>query len=259
MISGLRKIVFAFLVIALYAPSIHALENVSDASEEDLTLEDAREILSKYHANRLNIDRSLEITKGIVDQDPGNVEALIFLSRVWLTYGYVRERTTEGKIQSFENGKEIAELAIKIDPSNPDAHFFYVANLALVGENKGIINSLFMLPEIRRTLDKILELDPNHCYGLGMQGALYYYLPGILGGDMKISEIYLRRALFSDPHLSSAKLYLAMNLRKQERYDEAMQVLEELINDKEPHFYPDWYLNRNYAVHLKSKIQNEIK
>ncbi len=116
-----------------------------------------------------------------------------------------------------------------------------------------------MLPEIRRELDTIIELDPNHCYGLGMQGALYYYLPSILGGDMKISEIYLRRALFSDPNLSSAKLYLAMNLQKQERYDEAVEVLNELIADKSPSFYPDWYLNRNFAVILRSQIQKEKK
>ena len=259
MISGLHKIVLTLLILILSAPISQAIEYVPNTEQKDLTIDDAREILSKYHTNRLNIDRSLEITKGIVDKDPNNVEALIFLSRVWLTYGYVRERTKEGRISSFENGKEIAELAIELAPKNPDAHFFYVANLALVGENKGVFNSLFMLPEIRRTLDKILELDPNHCYGLGMQGALYYYLPGILGGDMQISEIYLRRALFSDPHLSSAKLYLAMNLRKQERYDEALQVIEELINDKEPNFYPDWYLNRNFALRLKAVIQDESK
>ncbi len=259
MISGLPKIVLTLLLLILSAPNSYTLDYASNTEQKNLSLDDAREILSTYHQNILNIDRSLEITKGIVDRDSNNIEALIFLSRVWLTYGYVRERTKEGKISSYENGKEIAERAIEIDPSNPDAHFFYVANLALVGENKGVFNSLFMLPEIRRTLDKILELNPNHCYGLGMQGALYYYLPGILGGDMKISEIYLRRALFNDPHLSSAKLYLAMNLRKQERYDEAVQVLEELINDKEPHFYPDWYLNRNYALHLRAKIQKESK
>ena len=128
-----------------------------------------------------------------------------------------------------------------------------------MGQNKGIFNSLFMLPEIKGVLDRILELDPNHVYALGMQGALYYYLPGILGGDMQISEIYLRRALFSDPHLSSAKLYLAMNLKKQKRYDEAIVLLNELISEKDPSFYPDWYLNRNFAVILRSRIQKQKK
>ena len=257
--SSLLIFFVAVLLITQHAYSDLDADTAKVEDKQELSIEYAEEILSTYHKNRSNIDKSMEITKKIVEVDPDNVEALIFLSRIWLTYGYVVERNKEDKIRAFETGKDIAERAIEISPDNPDARFFYVANLALVGENKGVFNSLFMLPEIRRELDKILELDPNHCYGLGMQGALYYYLPGILGGDMKISEIYLRRALFSDPNLSSAKLYLAMNLNKQERYDEAIEVLNELIADKNPSFYPDWYLNRNYAVILRSKIQKESK
>ncbi|MEM7009298.1 MAG: hypothetical protein AAF462_09225 [Thermodesulfobacteriota bacterium] len=246
-----------------FAPQVsYAIDSpniTSPSPSGQFSVEDARAVLSTYHRNRLNIDRAMEITDDIIEKDPNNIEALIFLSRVWLTYGYVRERTKEGKIKAFETGREIAKRAIEIEPDNPDAHFFYVANLALVGETKGVLNSLFMLPEIRRELDTILELDPNHCYGLGMQGALYLFLPSILGGDNKVSEIYLRRALFVDPHLSSAKLYLAMNLRKQKRYNEAIAVLQDLINDKEPAFYPDWYLNKRFALNLMAKIEEEQK
>ena len=262
MLNRLRSVLPIFLLSIFLTYHFAYADNAADVPVQDkqeLSLDYAEEVLSTYHQNRSNIDRSMEITKKIVDADPDNVEALIFLSRVWLTYGYVVERDKENKIRAFETGKDIAQRAIELAPDSPDAHFFYVANLALVGENKGVFNSLFMLPEIRKELDTILELDPNHCYGLGMQGALYYYLPGILGGDMKISEIYLRRALFSDPNLSSAKLYLAMNLNKQERYDEAIEVLNELIAEKNPTFYPDWYLNRNYAVILRSQIQKEMK
>lgn len=254
-------ILFISIFFVIFHPA-YANECKDVAKVEDnrkLSLDYAKDVFSTYHMDRSNIDRSMEIANKIVDNDPGNVEALIFLSRVWLTYGYVTERTKEGKIRAFEQGMEIAISAIGIEPENPDAHFFYVANLALMGQNKGIFNSLFMLPEIKGVLDRILELDPNHVYALGMQGALYYYLPGILGGDMQISEIYLRRALFSDPHLSSAKLYLAMNLKKQKRYDEAIVLLNELISEKDPSFYPDWYLNRNFAVILRSRIQKQRK
>ncbi len=258
-----HKLILVFFIF-LFAISEFAYSNeIKDVAkvqpQKEPTIEDAREVLATYHKNRLNINRSMEITNEVLERDPNNVDALIFLSRVWLTRGYVGERTKEARISSFETGKEIAERAIEISPDNPDAHFFYVANLALVGQTKGIFNSLFMLPEVKKRLDTLLELDPNHTYGLGMQGTLYYYLPSILGGDMKISEIYLRRALFNDPHLSSAKLYLAMNLKKQKRYDEAVQVLEEIIREKEPTFYPDWYLNKNYAVILRSQIQKENK
>jgi tetratricopeptide (TPR) repeat protein len=222
-------------------------------------LNDARSVLVNYHKDSQNIDRSIEIVEGVLKEQPDNVEALNFLSRVWLTYGYAKARTKEDLILAFSNGLEVSKKALQIAPDNADAHFFYVANLASLGDAKGMFSSLFMLPEIRRELDLILRLDPNHAYALGMNGALYLFLPGILGGDIKISEIYMRRALSINPHMSSAKLYLAMNLRKQKRYDEAIEVLLDLVRDKEPSFYPDWYLNRKYAIIMISQIREESR
>jgi len=222
-------------------------------------LNDARLVLVKYHTDSQNIDRSIEIIEAVLKEQPDNVEALNFLSRVWLTYGYAKARTKEDLILAFSNGVEVSRRALQLAPDNADAHFFYVANLASLGDAKGMFSSLFMLPEIRRELDLILELDPNHAYALGMNGALYLFLPGILGGDIEISEIYMRRALSINPHISSAKLYLAMNLRKQKRYDEAIEVLLDLVRDKEPSFYPDWYLNRKYAIFMISQIRKESR
>lgn len=220
-------------------------------------INDAKTALINYHKDSKCIDDSIEILKTIIKEQPDNIEALNFLSRVWLTYGYAKARTKEDMVFAFGNGVEVAKKGIEIAPDNPDAHFFYVANLASLGNAKGVFNSLFMLPEIRRELELILELDPNHTYGLAMNGALYSYLPGILGGDTKIADIYIRRALSIDPNMSSARLYLARNLMKQKKYDEAVEVLMDLVNEKEPSFYPDWYLNSKYAVILISQIREK--
>lgn len=221
-------------------------------------LERAWETLALYHRDPSKIDETIKLLEEKLAREPDNVDALLLLSRTWLTYGYVKARSKEELIRVFQNGASAGEKAIELEPDNPDAHFFYVANLASLGDAKGLFNSLFMLPEVRRELDLILELDPNHENGLAMQGALFYYLPGILGGDMQISEIYIRRALSVDPHLSSAKLYLAMNLKKQKRFEEALNELHELVKDNDPTFYPDWYLNRKYALIMISRINKEI-
>lgn len=232
-------------------------ETVTPASLDTPDLDDAKTALINYHRDSKCIDDSIEILEAVIKEQPNNIEALNFLSRVWLTYGYAKARTKEERIFAFGNGVEAAKKGLEIAPDNPDTHFFYVANLASLGDAKGVFNSLFMLPEIRRELETILELDPNHPYGLAMNGALYSYLPGILGGDTIMADIYIRRALRLDPHMSSAKLYLARNLMKQKKYDEAVEVLISLVNDKEPSFYPDWYLNSKYAVILISQIREK--
>jgi tetratricopeptide (TPR) repeat protein len=222
-------------------------------------LENAWKVFSTYHEDTANIDETVSLTEEILKRDPSNVPALVFLSRVWLTYGYVKARTKDELIRVFENGKDAAEKAIEIEPGNADAHFFYVANLASLGDTKGLFNSLFMLPEVRRELETVLEIDPNHVNGLAMTGALYLYLPSMLGGDLHISEVYLKRSISLDPHVSSAGLYLALNLKKQKKYGEALDVLRGILDDRNPSFYPDWFENRKYAYMMMRQIKKEMR
>ena len=222
-------------------------------------LDKAWRLLSDYDKKPGNILESIKIAEGVSKADPDNVEAILFLSRAWLTYGYIDAGTKDELIRAFENGMKEGEKAVKLEPDNPDAHFFYVANLASLGDTKGLFNSLFMLPEVRRELDTILKLDPNHPEGLAMNGALYYYLPGLLGGDLYISEIYLKRSLNMDPHLSSARLYLAANYIKQKKFDMAMEQLTLLVEDKKPSFYPDWKENRKYAIRMMRSIEGKAR
>lgn len=265
-ISSTRLFICCVLIVLMCSvPAVSLYAEEPDPPSPDSGLDPSRngldhawEMLALYHRDPSNIDKTIELLEEKLAREPDNVDALLLLSRAWLTYGYVKARSKEELIRVFENGTSAGEKAVELEPDNPDAHFFYVANLASLGDAKGLFNSLFILPEVRRELDLILELDPNHENALAMQGALFYYLPGILGGDMQISEIYIRRALSVDPHLSSAKLYLAMNLKKQKRYEEALNQLHELVKDKDPTFYPDWYLNRKYALTMISKINKEI-
>jgi tetratricopeptide (TPR) repeat protein len=230
-------------------------------TQSNPNLEKAKAIFLQYHKNPMLLDEAIGILKGIVKQTPTDVDSLIFLSRVWLTYGFVKAKNKEERISAFRNGKEIAQKAIDISPDNPDAHFFFVANLSTLGQTQGVLNSLFMLPRVRKEIDTILELDPDHAYGIAMQGLLFTYLPRILGGDLKIGESYLRRSVMLDPHTSSTKIYLGINLKRQKRYDEAKEVFKEIIDEKNPKVYPDWYINRRWArwwiARLNEKIKNE--
>jgi len=251
-----------FLILALIfiSPiylhnSIYASDLVSISSNEDsnASLKHARSIFLEYHKDSMNLDRSMGILEQILEENPTDTEALIFLSRIWLTYGYAKAPNREERIKAYKNGEEIAKKAVGLEPENPDAHFFYVANLASLGNTQGIIKSLFMLPRVRREIDTVLELDPDHAYGLAIQGTLFTYLPGILGGDLRLGETYLRMSVRQDPRTSSTKIYLGRNLMRQIRYDDAIGVFKEIIEEKNPRVYADWYLNRRWARYWMAK------
>jgi len=220
-------------------------------------LEEAKTVYFDYYKDSMNLDRSINILDEVIKKDPNNIDALLFLSRVWLTYGYAKAPDDEEKIRVFKNGFETAKKAMEIAPENADAHFLYVANLGSWAETHGVLRSLFLLPKIRREIERTLELNPNHVYGLAMYGLLYYTLPGFMGGDLHISEIYLRRAISIDPHLTTLKIHLAKTLIKQKNYDEAKKTLKEIIEEKNPTIYADWYLNKKMAEKMIAKIEEE--
>jgi tetratricopeptide (TPR) repeat protein len=229
---------------------------VSPGNEQrENNLEEAKNVYFDYYKDSKNLDRSIGILEEILEKDPENLEALLLLSRVWLTYGYAKASNNDEKSTAFKNGFEAARRALEIAPDDPDAHFYHVANLGSWAETRGVIRSLFLLPKIRGGIEKILELDPKHVYGLAMYGLLYYSLPGFLGGDLRLSEIYLKRAIGIDPHMSTLKIHLAKTLIKQRKYDEAKDTLREIIEEKNPTFYADWYLNRKVAARMMVNIE----
>jgi tetratricopeptide (TPR) repeat protein len=260
------KSFFKILPLLIISLLVHYNESFSKEfvslpsdTQSNPNLEKAKSIFLNYHKNPKILDETIGILEGVVKQNPTDVDTLIFLSRVWLTYGFVKATNKEERIAAFRNGKEIAQKAIDISPTNPDAHFFFVANLSTLGQMQGILNSLFMLPRVRKEIDTILELDPDHAYGIAMQGLLFTYLPSILGGDLKIGESYLRRSVMLDPHTSSTKIYLGINLKRQKRYDEAKEVFKEIIDEKNPKVYPDWYINRRWARWWIARLNEETK
>ncbi|HEY7535993.1 MAG TPA: hypothetical protein VH878_08600 [Thermodesulfobacteriota bacterium] len=238
---------------------IASSSEISTKESEKVKMENAKRFYFDYYKDSTNLDRSINTLQEIIEKDPNNLEAMILLSRVWLTFGYVKATIDEEKIGAFTNGMEVAKKAIQVSPDNPDAHFFYVANLGSWGATHGILRSLFLLSEIRKELELILELDPNHVYGLGMTGILYYTIPSFIGGDLTISEIYLKRAMRLDPNLTILKIYLAKTLIKQGKYDEATVMLKDVMEENNPTDHADWHINKGTAKQMLTTIEKKTQ
>jgi tetratricopeptide (TPR) repeat protein len=222
------------------------------------SLHEAEKIFFEYHKNPDNFQKSMDIINDILSDDPQNCDALVLLSRIWLTYGhYIRDNSSPEKWDRFKKGSEVAQKAIKLEPSNPDAYFYYVANESSLAKSKGIFGSVFLVKRIKKGIDKVLELDPNHTECIALKGAVLNSIPGILGGDVKKAEKLIRKALLLDPHLTSTKIFLAKNLFKQKQYEQAKTVLYEILRESNPTVPADWHLNKRSALKWLRIIQEK--
>ncbi|NIP38722.1 MAG: tetratricopeptide repeat protein [Candidatus Dadabacteria bacterium] len=241
-------------VIVIYAPVTFSIESAQATTGAQVhmtsaeSLLEAQNVFFEYHNDEQNFSKAIDIVNAVLANDSENCDALVLLSRIWLTYGhYIPDHSSDEKWNRFKTGSEIAKKAIKADSSNADAYFYYVANEASLAKSKGIFGSFFLVKKLKKNIAKALELDPNHTEAIAMKGAVLNAIPGIMGGDVKEAEKLIRKSLLLDPHLTSTKIFLAKNLVKQQHYEEAKAVLNEVLEETKPTVLADWHLNKRSA------------
>jgi hypothetical protein len=116
----------------------------------------------------------------------------------------VRAATTEQELAAYERGREAARRAVEREPRNAQAHFWYATNTGRWGQTRGVLRSLFLLPELRREIDTVLELDPDLVGVYLLAGSVDYEVPGMFGGDLARSEARLRRSARSPAALTQS-------------------------------------------------------
>ena len=162
------------------------------------------------------------------------------LARVCFIWGDVRATTPEQKLAAYEQGKNAARRAIELAPRSAMAHLFYGINLGRWGQTRGVLRSLFLLPELRETIRQTLELDPRHPAAYALAGNVDYEVPGFLGGSLDGAERSFRKGLEVDAHFTPLRVGLAKVLRKQGRTTEAQQELRAVLDETAPANPAEW-------------------
>ncbi|MFZ9886256.1 MAG: hypothetical protein ACO3JL_02035 [Myxococcota bacterium] len=135
----------------------------------------------------------------------------------------------DGAVAEYELGRKAAQQAMALDPRSADAIFWDVANLASIGQTRGVMKSLFMLPEIKASLHRALELNPGHSYARQTLAKVYHKVPRIAGGDDDLAEKLLLETLTRDPGWTPAMVVLAQLYVDQDRHEEARVWIEKVI------------------------------
>ena len=180
---------------------------------------EVRALATRYHEDPARIDTLRTAVTQAARSDP-HVDNLLALAQIAFLYGDVRAKTSEEKLEAYEQGRQAAKRAADAAPKNARAHVWYATNAGRWGQTKGVLRSLFLLPEVKRGMETALELDPRFPQAYVLAGTVYYI----------------------DARFTGLRVGLARTLVRRGRIEEARRELQAVLHEKTPSNVADWTL-----------------
>ncbi|MHC4938010.1 MAG: TRAP transporter TatT component family protein [Planctomycetota bacterium] len=189
----------------------------------------------KYYGNRGKgvkwVEKSIECYEKALAVDTKSVEASWKLARASHFLGSKKQSAAE-KMKIFQKGIDAAKRAITLDEKSVESHYWLGVCYGKFGAAKGIMNSLGLVPHVKKEMDRVIELDKNYAHGGAyvVLGRMYYKLPGIAGGSNEKSLEFLDKAVGIDKGHLLARLYRAETYLALDKKPEATKELEFVIS-----------------------------
>ena len=129
-------------------------------------------------------------------------------------------------------GETLAKFAVEKNPDNPEAHFWFALNKGSLGKLNGVLNSLFMVDDLKKEAQKVIELDPDHAGAHMLLGEVYKSLPGLFGGDKKKAIEEFEEAIHKDSLFTPVYIMLAKTYRDVGEVEKAKEIANKLLSFK---------------------------
>ena len=192
-----------------------------------------------YHQDPARLDRVRDGLQQVAAGTPTG-EDLIALSRAEFIWGEVRATTQAEKLGAYSRGREAGKRAVAARPGSALAHLWYGINIGRLGQTRGILSSLALLPSLKEEIRITLELDPRLPAAYSLAGNVFFEVPRAFGGDVKKAEEMFRKGLEVDPRFTSLRVGLAHVLIRQGRPEEARREVQAVLDEKAPRNVADW-------------------
>lgn len=157
---------------------------------------------------------------------------------------YLGRHSQDAKEQekALEDGKAMGKLAMKTDPSKPDGHFWFAANIGEQSNRNPIIVGTGSIGEIREAMNKVIEIQPNY------EMASAYDVLGqleigsiILGGSVEKGIEYFEKGIELEKYNGETRVHLAEAYLKVDRNADAKKQLDFVIQMKpNPAYLPEY-------------------
>jgi tetratricopeptide (TPR) repeat protein len=197
----------------------------------------------------VEMENALKALDKAVTLDPGSYEAAWKAARAcaWLAEDAFEDDKTRCAHFSAR-GAGYARAAVKLSPNAVEGHYYSGINRALEATTRLFLTAKFMVPTIRDTWKRAVQIDPTFDHGGPARalGSLYTHAPPWPAsiGDPEMGVELLSKAVKSAPDYAQNALLMGDALLANEKYDEARQqyqkVLDALPNSDDAHFLPKW-------------------
>jgi len=182
---------------------------------------------------------------------------LTVLADAYLEYGYWGV-SGKDKEKMYEKARDYAEKAISLDSKNGRAWYIAGASIGRLAQYKGIVQSLFMLGDFDKYINKAIEIlnDPLYkTFALLAMGMRYRDVPWPLHNYSK-AESYMKEALKYTPIYPNVYLELGYLYLKMGKKDLAKDMFQNVI-DSPPH---PWLLKTHEeSVSLAKQELSKLK
>lgn len=158
-------------------------------------------------------------------------------ARYWL--GTNGPGTADQKKRTLEQGIAAGRAAMTARADAVEGHFWMAANMGALADAHGLRQGMKYRAPIKAALEKALALQPAYLDGSPDRalGRWYFKVPDLFGGDVRKSEVHLRKALTYKADSIISLIFLAETLIELDRRPEARTTLQAAL-DAVPD--PEW-------------------
>ncbi len=212
----------------------------------------------RLYADRANLAsarKAAEIWRAALASNPKDFDAAWKLAQAEYWLG---DHAPQGEARShFEAGVDAGQRAVAIDPDRPEGHFWIAANMGTMAESFGIRAGLKYRKPIKAELEKVLAIDPAYRQGSADRalGRWYDKVPRLFGGNARLAEEHLKKALTYNPNSTITHYFLAELYVDDDRTAEARAECQKVLDaPADPEYAPEDRDYKQKAGTLLKKI-----
>lgn len=217
------------VLVIMAAGKAGAAEAIQPALDGTAILEEAGRWYDQRGADQQSVSKAVALYQQRLTNHPTDFQALWRLARC---YWWMGDHAEEGKrIALFDQGKALAEKAQQAAPDKSEGYYWAGVCLGRAAEERGVMNSLFAVDGIAKSMEKAIAIDPKDGTAQHVLGVLYRKAPGwpLSRGDMKKSLAFAQQAVANRPDVVLHYIGLAETLAAMGKKAEAKDALKQAL------------------------------